>query len=218
MTRLPRSSARARISALAAVTALGALAISGLGAEAARPPAGAAAAKGFKSKLTYDETNHGHPQGTATVGVQGHGSFSAKLSPHAALEAALIAMATGVPVTKIAQGGSYKVQRDFLASGGATGLAVVKFKAHGLGSLCVSFTQHAGKYVPGSSFIPSSGTLKSEGGTGAAARWRGALSYDQTSVSGSSVENFGFTGSEHASVGKAKPMSSACKRVAAIQP
>src|ERR1039458_3288378 len=49
------------------------------------------ASKPYTAKLSYDESNHGHQHGQATVGIVGHGAFSAKLGPGAALDAALIA-------------------------------------------------------------------------------------------------------------------------------
>jgi hypothetical protein len=128
----------------------------------------------------------------------------------------LISAVSGVPVAKIARGGTYKVERAFLATGGISGLAVARFKAGRLGSVCVKYTQHSGKYTPGDPFVPMLGTVVTEGGTGAAAMWRVHLSYRLTSVSGLSIEKFGYGGSEHADLGKAKPMTAACKRVAAI--
>jgi hypothetical protein len=179
--------------------------------------AAVAAAKQFTSQLSYHETNSGRSQGSATIGIQGRGSFSVKLGPHAAAEAAFIALVTGVPATKIASGGTYTVQRDIAASGLVTGVVVARFKAKGLGVACVSYTEKPGKYVPGSSFVPMSGSFKTVGGVGPAAGWRVNVSFTETSVTGATIEQLGARGSEQASVGKAKPMTAACKRVAAIK-
>jgi hypothetical protein len=175
--------------------------------------ASATASKAYSAKLSYVETNHGHAQGAATVGIQGKGKFSAKLGPHGALEAAVIALATGVPVSKIAQGATYKVVRQIAGNGDVKGLAVVKFKAHGLGTLCVSLTGKQGKFDPAGGFFHMSGSVTTVGGTGAAKTWHGGLGFKWTNVAGSSTEQFGLDGSEHASVGKAHGLSSACKRV-----
>jgi hypothetical protein len=183
-------------------------------ADARRPPtATPAASKPYSAKMSYVETNHGQAKGSATVGIVGKGKLSAKLGPHAALEAAVIALATGVPLTKIAQGGSYKVVRQIAGNGDVSGVAVVTFKAHGLGTLCVSFTSKQGKLDPAKGFFNTSGSLKTVGGTGAAKTWQGGLGFKWTNVTGSATEQFGLDGSEHASVGKAHGLSAACKRV-----
>ena len=163
--------------------------------------------------MSYVETNHGHPQGSATVGIVGKGKLSAKLAPHAALEAAVAALATGVPLTKIAQGLSFKVVRQIAGNGDGSGVALVTFKAHGLGTLCVSFTTKQGKLNPVGGFFNTSGSLKTVGGSGAAKSWHGGVGFKWTSVTGSTTEQFGLDGSEHASVGKAHGLSAACKRV-----
>jgi hypothetical protein len=183
------------------------------GAQRAR----AASGRQFTAKLSYNETNHGRAKGTATVGIQGRGSYSVRLRAGAALEAAFITLATGVPVTKIAQGGSYTVQRDIAGSGDITGLAVVKFKAHGLGVACLSYTAKPGKFVPGDTFVPMSGSIKVVGGSGAATHWHGSVKFNQTGVTGSTVEQLGANGSEQASIGSARHMTTACKRVAALR-
>lgn len=172
-----------------------------------------AAGKPFSTKINYVETNHGHLKGATTVGIQGHGTFSAKLSAHAALEAAAIALATGIPLQQIAKGGSYKIEH----SDNGTGIAVVTFKAQGIGKLCVSYSAKAGKFVVGDSFVPVSGTLKPLGGTGAAATWTGSVSFSQTALTGTNVEQFGFAGHARGSIGKARRLTTACKRVAAIK-
>jgi hypothetical protein len=156
-----------RVRLLVSVTAvLAVIAVAALSASAGARRATAGSASKFGASLTYKETNRGRQQGAATIGIQGTGSFSAKLGARAALEAAVISLVTGVPATKIAQGGTYTVQRDIAASGDVSGLAVARFKAKGLGTVCVSYTEKAGKFVP--------------------------------------------------STGTARPMSAACKRVAAL--
>ncbi|HEY8625984.1 MAG TPA: hypothetical protein VIL82_08250 [Solirubrobacteraceae bacterium] len=216
-------SVRVRIATLlvgAVVVAFAAVGIPALGAQphdASARTLPAAASKGYSAKLSYDETNPGKQRGSALLGIQGHGAFSAKLGANAALEAAVIALATGVPVTKIAKGGSYSVQRDIAGSSAVSGTAVVTFRAHGLGTLCVSFSAKPGRFVPGQSFVPLSGTLRAAGGTGAAAHWKGSVAFKQTSVSGMAVEQFGMSGSEQGSVGKARGLTAACRKVAALK-
>ena len=173
------------------------------------------ASKPYTAKLSYDESNHGHQHGQTTVGIVGHGAFSAKLGPGAALDAALIALATGVPVNKISQGGTYVVSRQIAGNGDVSGMAVAKFKARGLGTVCLSYVETPGVYA-GAGFVPMSGSIKTVGGTGLAASWRARLGFRQNSLSGTSVEQFGASGSEHASTGAPKRMTAACKRVAAL--
>ena len=176
----------------------------------------ASAQKKYGAKVTYVETNHGRTVGGANVGIQGHGTFSATLGTRAALEAAIIAAATGIPVTKIAQGGSYTVLRSIAANGHIAGTVVATFKARGLGTLCASYTAKPGKFVPGDSFVPVSGTFAAVGGTGAAARWHGSLSFSETGVSGVKVEQLSGKGAESGAIGKARPMTKTCKTVAKL--
>jgi hypothetical protein len=215
---------RLRISALliplAAVAALIVFAAGGIAAPAAHsrravgPSAQTAGSGGFSASVSYDQTDAGKMKGKATVGIQGHGTFSAKLRGSAALDAAVIALATGVPVSKIAKGGSYKEQWNSLADGDDQGIIVANFKTHGLGSVCISYVTKHGRFVVGDSFVPASGSLTLVGGTGAAAKWRGSVTYKQNNVSGDSTERFSVTGSEHPSTGAAKGMSAACRSVA----
>jgi hypothetical protein len=181
-----------------------------------RPAAHAAASKPYTANISYRETNPGTNKGQATLGIQGKGSFSVTLSPRMALAAAVVSLATGVPVIKIAHGGTYSLQRDIAANGNVTGLIVARFKIHGLGTVCLSYTEKPGTFTPGMIFLPMSGTIKAVGGTGAAATWRGASNFKQTNVTGTPVEQFAYGGSEHVSTGKARPMTKACKRVARI--
>jgi hypothetical protein len=170
----------------------------------------------YAAKLSYDETDPGRQRGQVTVAIEGHGTFSAKLDRGASLDAALIALATGVPVNKIAQGGSYVVSRQIAGNGDVTGMAVAKFRAHGLGSVCLGYVEKPGRYVQAIGFLPMSGSFKTLGGTGSGATWRLRVGFKQNSVSGSSVEQFGASGSERASAGAPVPMTAACRRVAAL--
>ena len=167
-------------------------------------------------KATYAETNHGRTVGGATLGIQGHGTFSATLGTRAAIEAAIVAAATGLPVTKIAQGGSYTVQRSIAASGRITGTIVATFKARGLGTCARGYVEKPGKFVPGDSFIPMSGTITAIGGTGAAARWHASAGFTQGAVSGVKVEQFSGKGAASGAIGKARSMSKTCKAVAKL--
>lgn len=202
--------------ALLAVVAILVVAIA-----ASSVPAGAkraAAGKAYTAKLSYTETNHGTTRGAATTGIQGKGTLSAKLGARAAVVSAFVSLATGVPVTKIAQGGAYKVRRDIAGNGVITGLVVLKLKARGLGTVCVKYTERPGRFVPGSSFVPMSGSISAVGGTGAAARWRGTVTFRQSSVSGNDArEAFGAAGAEHASLGRSRGLTAACRRVARIR-
>lgn len=207
-------SLRVRLGVLLALVAIAAGAVVQLasGATAHR----ASAAKKYGAKLTYVETNHGRTVGAANLGIQGHGTFSATLSPRAAIEAAIVAAATGLPVTKIAQGGAYTVQRSIAASGRITGTIVATFKAGGLGTVCASYIEKPGKFVPGDSFIPMSGTITATGGTGAAARWHASAGFTQGAVSGVKVEQLSAKGTASGVIGKARSMSATCKAAAKL--
>src|SRR6476469_7867144 len=105
----------------------------------------------YTASYTYTETNHGTDSSDgATHGIKGNGKFSAKLGPAAAIAARVIGAATGVPLGKIAQGGTYKVARDVDPNNTVTGVVVVKFKAAGLGSACLSFVAKQGRFTGGS--------------------------------------------------------------------
>jgi hypothetical protein len=166
----------------------------------------------YTGSYSYTETNHGTDSGGATKGITGTGKYAAKLGPAAAIAARVVGAATGVPLAKIAKGGSYKVRRDIASNGKVTGLVVVKFKESGLGSACLSITAKQGKFN-GGSFVPLSGTIKMVGGKGAAAKWRGSAAFDQTDVSGDATEQFKEKGSAHASTGSAKGFTKACKKL-----
>jgi hypothetical protein len=199
---------------LIALLGTGAVAAYPVGSALAGGPAHTAAAKKpFSAHITYSETDHGHLNGNSTVGIVGHGKFSAKLSAHASLAVALVSLATGVPLNKAAEGGTYTVHRSISSKGVGTGLVVASFKAKGLGKLCLGFKFVPGKYNPtsGSGFVPVSGTFAALGGTGAAAKWRGGLSFKETNITGLSVENIAVSGSARPSTGHAKGMSKACR-------
>ena len=222
-TAAPMSRRYARTIALASAGTVAAVAAGLAGNAGALRSSGAvgarsqsASAKAFAAHLSYKETNSGRQRGSATIGILGRGSFSAALGRSAALEAAIISLATGVPVSSIAQGGTYVVQRDIAGDGSVKGLAIAKLKAHGLGTVCLSYTEKPGKFKPGMSFVPMSGQIKTLGGSGAAARWRVDVSFRQNSVSGSQTEQFSAGGTEHASTGRAMGMSAACRRVASL--
>ena len=62
-----------------------------------------------------------------------------------------------------------------------------------------------------------SGTFTAVGGTGAAARWHGSLSFTETGVSGVKVERLSLgIGAESGAIGKARPMTKTCKTVAKL--
>jgi hypothetical protein len=207
-----RAVARPPVFVLAIFAAGVALALSG-GASAQH--ARSASKSGYTAKLAYQETNQGSSSGGGTKGIVGKGTFSAKLGPVAAIAARVFAAVTGVPLNKIAIGGSYALKRDIGSDGKVKGTVFVKFKAKGLGTLCVTFTAKPGAFS-GGSFVPMSGTLKVAGGTGSAARWRGASTFDQTGVSGNGVEQFTGKGSAQASTGAPKGLTAACKQVAKL--
>jgi hypothetical protein len=209
---VPLDVRRARLP-LVALVALAAVLIVVL----ASAPAGAKKAKtgrAFTTKVTYKETDPGKDQGAKSTGIHGKGTVSAKLGAKASVVAAVVAVATGVPIPQIAKGGSYTIRRDISASNVVTGLVVVKFKAKRLGSLCLKFTATAGKFAPGDTFVPRKGSVSALGGTKAAARWRGAATFTQKSITGTSTERLGAGGKEHASLGKHRGLTAACKRVA----
>ena len=175
-----------------------------------------AAAKPFTGHVSYVETNHGAQHGQATSGIVGHGVFGGTLGSHATLRGRAAQPRHRRPVAKVAQGGSYVVRRQVSGTGVGTGFAVAKFRSHGLGSLCLSFTFTPGKYMPGTSFVPVHGVITAVGGTGQAARWHGSLRFKQTSVTGSTTESIGAGGTLQASSGPSQRLNAACAAVAAL--
>jgi hypothetical protein len=180
-----------------------------------RSAAHAPAGHGLTIRFPFTQTNPGHQHGATITGVEGHGTFSATLGAHASA-AALLALATGIPFTKIARGGSYAAKFTIGASGTNTGTVVARFKAAGLGSLCFAFTAKGGHYQVGDSFIPTTGTIKVLGGTGAAARWSAAASYSLKAITGTKTPKYTFSGSAHGKIAKKRGLSSTCKQVAAL--
>lgn len=176
----------------------------------------AAAARKYGAKVTYKETSSGHSSGGAQVDIHGTGTFSATLSPRAALEAAVIAASTGIPVTEIVKGGTYTVERAIGKTGRITGTLVATFKARGLGTACARYVEKPGKYVVGDSFVPMSGTITTVGGVGAAARWHLTISFTQTGISGIKVEQFAAKGAESGAIGRARGMNKTCRSVAKL--
>jgi hypothetical protein len=175
----------------------------------------AAPGKPFTGKVTYRETDPGKDHGTTIVGVVGKGTFSGKLSGKALMAASLVRLVKGVPVAEMARGGTWVARYDIDAKNSYHGIVVAKFKAPGLGSVCLTGNVAHGKFTSG--FIPADGTLKTVGGTGAAAGVRLSARFSQTSITGSDVESFLGSGAfQTLSMGKAKPMNAACKAVAKL--
>lgn len=177
----------------------------------------AASSKKYSAPISYAGTTNGKQQGGSTVDIDGHGSFSAKLGSTAKLVAAVMASATGIPYDKIAAGGTYKVQSAISSSGVGSGVVVAKFKSHGLGTACLTYTDTPGTYSPSLGYVPITGKLKMVGGSGSAAHWNGSVSFSQGGISGStSLEKFLFSGALKGSTGRAHKLTSACKRVAKL--
>lgn len=162
-------------------------------------------------QVSYTETNAGQDSGGVVKGVTGHGKFSAKLSPAAAVLARLAGVATGLPFSSIAKGGTYAARFDVDAAGGESGLLAVKYTTKGLGSSCVTYKTKHGKFVQGQSFIPTSASVESSGGTGSAARWHGGATYKLTDLTGGDTEQISGTTKAKLSTGKAKAPSARCK-------
>jgi hypothetical protein len=180
-----------------------------------RSAAHAAASRGLSVAFPFTQTNPGRQNGATTTGVEGHGTFSATLGAHAS-DLALIALATGIPFTKIARGGSYGAKFTIGATGTNTGTVVTRFKARGLGSLCFAFTAKGGHFQPGDSFVPTTGKVKVLGGTGAAARWNATAMYSLKAITGTSTPKFTFSGTAQGKIAKKRGLSLTCKQVAAL--
>ena len=172
--------------------------------------------KGVSGTVTYAETNHGKTKGDTNLGVVGHGVFTTKVTPTASVAASLLGAVKGIPLTTLLAGGSYVARYDIDANGGNNGYFVATF-TQGLGSICVKFDISRGKYVPGSAFIPASGSMSSAGGTGKLAALHGSATFKQTNVTGADVEKF-FESAKLKSVGTGAktPMSAACQAVAKL--
>jgi hypothetical protein len=180
-----------------------------------QPVAHAANSSGLTVSLTgFTQTSAGTTHGQAVTGVKGKGTFTARLGVHARLIAALASAATGIPFTKIVHGGRYGIEQTLGATGTNTGIVVAKFKAHGLGAVCFKFTARGGQFQQGDSFVPTSGSIRVLGGSGAAAHWSGHASFSVKNITG--VANYVFAGTAHGSVGGSHGISAACRRVAAL--
>jgi hypothetical protein len=178
----------------------------------ARPVAIAANSSGMTVAFTFTQTNAGTQHGNTTTGVKGHGTFSAKVGEHAA-DLALLTAATGIPFDQIARGGSFAVDFTFGATGINTGTVMARFKTKRLGSVCLSFTAKPGHFHVGDSFVPTTGTIKVLGGTGAAARWNAGGSFSLKAIGGTgAMQKYTFSGTAHGTV-TAKPhgLTAACK-------
>jgi hypothetical protein len=175
----------------------------------------AAGKRGLSVTFRFTHTNAGTQHGATTIGVEGHGTFSATLGAHAA-DLALIALATGIPFNEIARGGSFGVNFTIGATGTNTGTVVARFKAKGLGSVCFGFTAKGGQFQAGDTFVPTTGTLKVLGGTGAAAQWNADATYSLKAITGSSIENFTFSGTAQGKIAQKRRLNATCKHVAAL--
>jgi hypothetical protein len=155
----------------------------------------------------------------ATVSIVNHifgsdgakGTFTAKLGSAARVVAALLSAATGVPYGEIAKGGTFKAK--VAASKGGT--AVVTFSDHALGKACVKWSGTSGKYDPSKGYLPVDGSLKMVGGTGAAAHWRGSLTFKQTGLTG--TDTLQFSALVHGSRGAGHGMTAACRAVTRLK-
>lgn len=188
------------------------ISIGSLGA-GAHTIAHAAKTKAYSTSVTYVSTTPGRQSGGSTLDIQGHGAFSAKLGSSAHLIAAVASVITGVPITEIVRGGTYK-ERESLVNSRTDGVIVAQFKAHGLGTACLTYSAKGAPYNPSLGYVVMSGTIKLVGGTGAATRWRGSATFTQDGIGSSTIEQLFFHGAIKASVGKARGMTGACKQVA----
>ena len=151
--------------------------------------------EGVSGTVSYRVTDEGHSVGKTTTGVVGQGAVSGKLSLDARIAASLLGAVKGIPLMRIASGGSYVVRSSVDGNGNHRGLLVMKFKP-GIGSLCVDFAVKYGKLVPGKTdYIPSTGTFATVGGTGKIARVHASGRFTQGEVTGSMIEQFLGNGS-----------------------
>ena len=180
-----------------------------------RSSAHATASRGMTVRFPFTQTNAGRQHGATITGVEGHGTFSATLGAHAR-DVALIALATGIPFTQIARGGSYAARFTIGATGTNTGTVVARFKAKGLGSVCFAFTSKRGQFKPGDSFLPTIGTIKVLGGTGAAARWSATAGYSLKAITGAQTQKYTFSGTAHGTIAKKRGLTPTCRQVAAL--
>ena len=168
----------------------------------AKPRASAGSGKAFSVNIV----NHDF----GSVGAKG--SFSAKLGPAAHVVAALMSAVTGVPYAQIAKGGTF-IAKDVASGKGR--LAVVKFTDHALGTACVQWSGSSGAYDPSKGYLVVKGSMKVIGGTGAAAHWKGNLTFKQTGVTG--TDTLVFSALAAGSTGPARGLSAACKAVTKLK-
>ena len=168
----------------------------------AKPKASAGSGKAFSVNIV----NHDF----GSVGAKG--SFSAKLGPAAHVVAALMSAVTGVPYAQIAKGGTF-IAKDVASGKGR--LAVVKFTDHALGTACVQWSGSSGAYDPSKGYLVVKGSMKVIGGTGAAAHWKGNLTFKQTGVTG--TDTLVFSALAAGSTGPARGLSAACKAVTKLK-
>jgi hypothetical protein len=173
---------------------------------------------GISGSVTYKITNEGRDVGQTTTGVVGQGTISGKLSLGAQLSATLLGAVKGIPMTAITSGGAYVVRYDIDAKGDHKGLAVIKFKSPGVGSLCIGFTVRYGKFVPGKAdYVPSAGSFNTVGGSGSIAKVHASGRFNQGEVTGSTIEQILANGSvDSLAVGHAVPLSGPCAEVARL--
>ncbi len=171
--------------------------------------------RGVSGSVTFKITNEGHDVGQRTTGVVGQGTISGKLTLGAKLGATLLGAVKGVPITSVANGGSYVVRYDIDAHGNHNGTAVITFKSPSLGSLCLNFTAVYGKFQPGKSdFVPASGTFSTAGGTGKISTVHASGKYDQGEVSGNAIERILANGAIRSLTSESPtPPSKACQSV-----
>jgi hypothetical protein len=173
---------------------------------------------GVSGSVTFKITNEGHDVGKTTSGVVGQGTISGKLSLGAKLGATLLGAVKGVPISAVANGGSYVVRYDIDAQGNHDGIVVITFKSPSLGSICIGFTASYGAFQPGKTDdAPASSKFATVGGTGKMARVHASGRYDQGEVSGSAIERILAHGSVTSLTTIApKPASKACTAVAKL--
>jgi hypothetical protein len=173
--------------------------------------------RGISGTVSYKVINEGRSVGKKTTGVVGRGTVSGKLSLDAKIAASLVGAVKGIPLARIASGGSYVVRYDVAANGDHRGLLVMKFKP-GIGSLCVDFAVKYGKFVPGKTdYVPSTGTFATVGGTGKIAKVHALGRFKQGEVTGSLIEQFLGNGSlVSLTASSAAPLSKDCAAVARL--
>ncbi|HEY1711396.1 MAG TPA: hypothetical protein VGG07_00745 [Solirubrobacteraceae bacterium] len=197
------SAATIRVVAVALVLAIALAVVTG---SALRAQAKSTASAGSHKAFSVSIVNHDFGSDGAK------GSFSAKLSPAAHVVAALMSAVTGVPYTQIAKGGSF-IAKD--AASSKAGLAVVKFADHALGAACVKWSGTSGAYDPSKGYLAVNGSLRIIGGTGAAAHWKGNLTFKQTGVTG--TDTLVFSALATGSTGPAHGLTAACKAVTKLK-